>query len=642
MNSDKPRIPAEWRARFARLRQQAGTASPPLGKEAISLRVDADVLAWFRRQGPRYQTRMNAVLRAHVQRALASGAALLLLAAAPVTAQSDAALVGLWGIDTVFGPGIRGPIVITGTGPTTWVAKIAGSEVPSQWTGHGWSFSFPDSSRLDVGVPVLGRPLAGFWIQPRGNLGWHATPVPVTLVWSPQPVLHGNVEPLDDRMSMYLDIAPGDSGTLRAIFRNPQRGWTGGSRWFRAVEAGQNLDLIDPGTGKTRFQQPYDAAKRTITIDFGSPFTLVPLLPAQASRYLPVPPGTPPYSYRMPVAKQDGWTVTSAASAGMSDSMLAALVRRIVAVDVNDPTAPLIHSVLVARKGKLILEEYFFGFTADETHDLRSASKTFTGLMAGIAIDQGEFTIDTPVYSALASAGANDDPRRAKMTVGHLLSHTSGLACDDNDEGSPGNEERLWTGVIPDWYGYTLSLPMANDPGRTYAYCTAGINLAGAMVAKTSGMSLLDYFYQKVSLPMQMGVWHMSLMPDGSAFAGGGLYLRPRDFLKLGQMYLNGGTWNGTRVVSRKWVERSTMPRATVPDSSHDGYTWHLHTLTLDGRRYREYDASGNGGQLVIVLPELDIVVAFTAGNYNRYPIWRTFRDELVPQYVIGALKSRS
>ena len=84
------------------------------------------------------------------------------------------------------------------------------------------------------------------------------------------------------------------------------------------------------------------------------------------------------------------------------------------------------------------------------------------------------------------------------------------------------------------------------------------------------------------------------------------------------------------------------MPRATAPDSSHDGYAWHLHTLTHDGKAYREYDASGNGGQLMIVLPELDIVVAFTAGNYNRYRIWRKFRDELVPQYIIGALTPRS
>lgn len=563
----------------------------------------------------------------------------LLLAAAPLAAQqADSALIGLWGIDTVFGPELRGPIVIPGTGPTTWIAKIGGQEVPSTWTGHGWRFTFADSSRLDAGVPVIGQPFVGFWTQPPGPLGWFATPLPVTLVWSPQPVLHGVVTPLDQRMSLYLNIQPGDSGTLRGTFRNPQMGWNGGASSFRVAVAGDDLALTDPATGKVRFNQPYNAGARTITMDFGAPFNLTPTTPSQARRYLPRPATDPPYNYRPPAPRTDGWKVATAASVGMSDSVLTALVRRIIAADPNERDAPLIHSVLVARKGKLVLEEYFFGFTAEETHDLRSAGKTFTGLMAGIAIDQGKFAIDSPMYTLLGNS-PDSDLRRDKITVGNLLTHTSGLACDDNDDNSPGNEEKLWGGQLPDWYGYTLDLPMANEPGSTYAYCSAAINLTGAVVAKTTGRSLLDFFYQEVSLPMQMGIWHMNLMPDGQAYAGGGMYLLPRDFLKLGQMYLNGGTWNGTRVVSRKWVEQSTMPRASVPDSSHDGYAWHLHTLMHNGKPYREYDASGNGGQLMIVLPELDIVVAFNAGNYNRYRVWRKFRDELVPEYIIGAMR---
>ena len=562
----------------------------------------------------------------------------LLLATSPIAAQqSDAALIGLWGIDTVFGPALRGPIVIPGTGPTSWVAKIGGYEVPSEWTGHGWRFTFPDSSRLDASVPVLGQPIAGFWSQPRGNLGWFATPLPVSIVFSPQPVLHGIVEPLDDRFSLYLNIEQGDSG-LRGKFHNREAGWNGNVPWFRVVPSGDNLDLIDPATGKTRFQQPYDPAKRTITMDFGVPFDLRPTTPDQSPAYLPRPSNVPPYSYRQPVAKTEGWSVANAKSVGMNDSVLAALVRYIAAIEPNATDAPRIHSVLVARRGKLILEEYFFGYTADDTHDLRSASKTFTGLMTGIAIDKGEITIDTPVYGVLDSLARRSDPRRGKMTVGNLLTHTSGLACDDNDDNSPGNEEKLWGGQLPDWYGYTLGLPMANDPGTTYAYCSAGINLAGGVISATTGTGLPEFFYQEVSLPMQMGTWHMALMPDGRGYAGGGIYMRPRDFLKLGQVWLNGGKWNGTRIVSRKWVEQSIMPRVMVPDSSHDGYAWHLHTLTHDGKPYREYDASGNGGQLMIVLPELDIVVAFTAGNYNHYRIWRKFRDELVPRYVIGAV----
>jgi CubicO group peptidase (beta-lactamase class C family) len=92
-------------------------------------------------------------------------------------------------------------------------------------------------------------------------------------------------------------------------------------------------------------------------------------------------------------------------------------------------------------------------------------------------------------------------------------------------------------------------------------------------------------------------------------------------------------------VVSKRWVEQSTSRQVEAPGVSADGYAWHLHTLEQGGRRWREYEANGNGGQFLVVLPELDLAVVFTAGNYNRYRIWRKFRDELVPQYIIGAVK---
>ncbi len=130
----------------------------------------------------------------------------------------------------------------------------------------------------------------------------------------------------------------------------------------------------------------------------------------------------------------------------------------------------------------------------------------------------------------------------------------------------------------------------------------------------------------------------MNLMPNGDAFAGGGAYLRPRDLLKLGQVYVNGGTWNGERIVSRRWVELSTTKQMDVPDGTSDGYGWHLKSLPAKGREWPVYYASGNGGQLVVVVPELDLVVGFTAGNYMRYPIWRDFRDVLVPE-VIEAIR---
>ena len=116
--------------------------------------------------------------------------------------------------------------------------------------------------------------------------------------------------------------------------------------------------------------------------------------------------------------------------------------------------------------------------------------------------------------------------------------------------------------------------------------------------------------------------------------------MRPRDFLKLGQLYLNFGVWNERRIVSRTWVEESTTHRITVPDGSSDGYGWHRHTLRVGDRSYQQYEASGNGGQFLMVVPELQLTIVITGGNYNQYQIWKTFREHIVPRYVLTAVIS--
>src|SRR5918993_2993217 len=148
------------------------------------------------------------------------------------------------------------------------------------------------------------------------------------------------------------------------------------------------------------------------------------------------------------------------------------------------------HSMLVAHRGKLVLEEYFFGFNSDKPHDTRSAGKTFASVMLGAAMLRGtSLSPETPVYDLLSGMGpfANPDPRKSRITLAHLLTHTAGLACNDNDDASPGNEGTMQSQTGQrDWWKYTLDLPMAHDPGARYAYCSANSNLVGAaLVAAT-------------------------------------------------------------------------------------------------------------------------------------------------------------
>jgi CubicO group peptidase (beta-lactamase class C family) len=325
---------------------------------------------------------------------------------------------------------------------------------------------------------------------------------------------------------------------------------------------------------------------------------------------------------------------------GLDEGRIGALVARLQ--QTGEPGSPQVQGLLIARHGKLVVEEYFHGFDATRPHDTRSAGKTFAPLLVGLAMAQGHaFGPQTSVLDLLPDDGglARQDPRKARITVADLMSMTSGLACDDNDGQSPGNEDTMQSQHRQnDWYRYTLALPMAREPGGQQAvYCSAGINLLGAVVAKTTGQWLPAFFEQRLARPLEMRDYHVNLMPGGDAYLGGGIYLRPRDMLKLGQLYLSGGRWNGRRVVEQAWVEASTTEHSRfAPDHSY-GYGWHLHTFHAGGRDYREYAAEGNGGQFVIVLPELDLTVAITAGNYGDFKTWYALQD-LVADYVLPAV----
>ena len=144
-----------------------------------------------------------------------------------------------------------------------------------------------------------------------------------------------------------------------------------------------------------------------------------------------------------------------------------------------------------------------------------------------------------------------------------------------------------------------------------------------AAAAAAAQSPSLDLFARYIATPLEFGRYHVNLTPTGEMYGGGGIYLRSRDALKLGQLYLDGGKWNGVQVVSKEWVERSTTPVATFarPMSPNDrdhryGYGWHIHDTIVDGRTHRWYEANGNGGQWVMVFPTLDLVVGITGGKY--------------------------
>ena len=560
------------------------------------------------------------------------------------------ALVGLWAVDTAFGPELRGELELRRE-RDQWRAGIGGREVTFPARADSVRFTLPGGAGEFRGALAGRRGVEGFWIQPAGPTTGQAYATPLLLVPRGRDRWRGVVAPLEETFSVYLTVARRRDSSLVGVFRNPERNSLGAWLRFGIAPAGDSVRFVArPGEEQPEIvlAAAFDSARRTLTIPWpGLERTLVltPREPGAAPRLVPRLPRDARYRYKAPAGDDDGWRTARASSVGMDEAALARIVQGITDSDFLHPRAPLIHSLLVARRGRLVLEEYFFGYDRDTPHDTRSAGKTFASVMVGAAMMAGApLSPDSSAYGLLAARGpfANPDPRKAQVTVGQLMTHTSGLACDDNDVASPGNEDVMQSQPgQPDWWKYTLDLPMVHDPGSHYAYCSAGMNLVGAALTDATRTWLPALFDRTVARPLGFGRWHFNLMPTLEGYQGGGVRLRPRDLLKLGQAYLDGGVWRGRRIVPADWVAGSTAPLVRTSERSADGFAWHLYTLESGGGAWREYEANGNGGQLLIVVPDLELVVVFTAGNYGHGGVWTGFRNEIVPRGIIAAITDR-
>jgi CubicO group peptidase (beta-lactamase class C family) len=224
------------------------------------------------------------------------------------------------------------------------------------------------------------------------------------------------------------------------------------------------------------------------------------------------------------------------------------------------------------------------------------------------------------------------------MTLEHLLTMRSGLFCDDANPDAPGNEDAL-TGQTadPDYYRYSLKVPMASAPGETSVYCSMSPNLALGIVGRVTGEAVLDAFDRLIAGPLHVARYAWPLDPAGHPYGGGGVRALPRDFMKLGQVMLDGGTWNGHRILGREFVGRASAPLHDLNGIQYRCLWWSIEYL-YKARTLRAFFAAGNGGQAVMVVPELDLVIAIYAGNYSDRTAIHV-QQELAPRYILPAVR---
>lgn len=336
----------------------------------------------------------------------------------------------------------------------------------------------------------------------------------------------------------------------------------------------------------------------------------------------------PHYTYNVPSDAQTEFSVSSLATEGVDEAAITAMTDLIIREHYKR-----VDGLLILRNNKLIYENYFHGYSSDVLHNIFSAGKSITSILVGIAIDKGFIEdINTPVIPLLPEYKAYQypDPRKAQITIQHLLNMTSGLDCDDWNKQTESHMQQS-----NDWVKFTLDLPVIDAPGTNASYCTGCPVTLGRIIENQSGLSIEAFANKYLFKPLGIDTYKWHIMPDGKASAGGLFFMRPRDMAKIGLLMLNHGMYNGTQIVSSEWIDKSAQTKGK-PFGVFSGYGYLWWKQGFEGGT-EAYFADGNGGQQIFVIPSKNLVIIFTSGNQNTGIGLQNL--EIVNKYILPATK---
>ncbi len=460
--------------------------------------------------------------------------------------------------------------------------------------------------------------------------------------WTPLGVREESV-----RFDLYVDDGAGGIGGY--FFFRDQRlpglwGYGAECREERIIFRERNLGLS--------FEGRLDAVREILSLTVSGMGGSVPItferMPQDAVPSVPDAPETPArqpahatYAERAPEVLQDGWPTAMPSELGLDVGVIREMVRAVV-----EEEMALTHSVLVARHGTLVVEEYFYGFDRDTWHDMRSASKTVTSTLIGLAVQEGSLEGSGATalqYFPKYRRYANWDERKAEITIRDLLTMSSGLDANDSDPNSVAAEGAYQSQMRqPDWIKLALDAPMIAEPGSQPLYGGANPLILGGIIAEVVEEPVEWFAHRTLLGPLGIEHYKFFMDPTGVVYMGGGLHLRPRDMAKYGQLYLAGGIWRGRRILSEEWIRESWGKYgrlAPLDRNGHQyGYLWWHHRYQVGDRIIETVEARGMGGQYIFVVPSLELVAVITSGNYRtgktRQP------EEILRRFILPAALS--
>ena len=369
----------------------------------------------------------------------------------------------------------------------------------------------------------------------------------------------------------------------------------------------------------------------------------------------PEAPSPVQWVYRAPEQVADGWETASLGSVGMDPAPLERLMN-----ELQVRPGHRVHGILIVRHGRLVFEEYFPGLThptfgeqptvfdRETRHCLSSVTKSFTATMLGLAIERGSIgSAHESVFDFFPQLQDLNGGARGALTLEHLVTMTAGLEWDEHSRSlrDPLNDLTAWLNLARDTtedpVRAVLERPMVAAPGTLFNYSGGLTNVLGKAVQNATGQRLDHFSRDHLFAPLGVDEVWWWIVRDDFVYASGDIALRPRDLARVGLMYLNGGTWNGRTILSPEWIEASASAYTPLsgPDYAGSGAVGYSYGWWVMGREYGRgaYAAWGWGGQKLIVMPDLDMVVVFTGGSYWEPAYLRP--HEMMVGHVLPAIE---
>jgi len=363
-------------------------------------------------------------------------------------------------------------------------------------------------------------------------------------------------------------------------------------------------------------------------------------------------------TYQLPEIIDDGIEVGSIDEANIDQELIEQAIN-----DLDRGKYREVHSLLIYKDGKLVVEEYFKGhhynyyeprhhgkmvtFKSSTVHALHSVTKSITSTCIGIAVDNGFIkNVDQSIFDYLPEYQHLNADGKAKISIEHLLTMTSGLEWDEWSA----NLSSSSNDIVGIWFSdkspieYVLERPLVYEPGTRFTYSGGNMIVLGEILRNAANIDIAEFSKKYLFEPLGIYSFEWWEQFENGVFeTGGGLKGTPRDMLKIGITFLNNGVYDGKQVISEQWVKKSSTPFGSntginIPgtDSKRVGYSysWWIKEYSNSGREINIYNAGGWGGQRIIVLPEVNSVIVFTGGNYtSKVRIYKILENYILPAF---------